>query len=107
VIDDRFAIIGSANGNRRSFTHDSEVTTGIFDGSSNPLAKQLRVDLWAEHLNMNSATDRAKLADGIVSAQYWLSPPAGARVAPYNENANIERIHTDVTWNNIIDPDGS
>ncbi len=107
VIDDRFAIIGSANGNRRSFTHDSEVTAGIFDGSSNPLAKQLRVDLWAEHLNMHSAADRVKLADGVASANYWLSPPAGARIAPYNENANIERIHTDVTWNNIIDPDGS
>jgi hypothetical protein len=56
---------------------------------------------------MHSAADRAKLADGVASAKYWVSPPAGARVAPYNENANIEWVHTDVTWNNIIDPDGS
>ena len=107
VIDDRFAIIGSANGNRRSFTHDSEVTAGIFDSAGNSFAKQLRVDLWAEHLNMHSAADRAKLADGVASARYWVSPPAGARIAPYKENANIEWVHTDVTWNNIIDPDGS
>jgi phosphatidylserine/phosphatidylglycerophosphate/cardiolipin synthase-like enzyme len=107
VVDDRFAIIGSANGNRRSFTHDSEVTAGIFDAASNPFAQQLRVDLWAEHLNMHSTADRAKLADGVAGARYWLSPPAGARIAPYNENANIEWVHTDVTWDNIIDPDGS
>jgi phosphatidylserine/phosphatidylglycerophosphate/cardiolipin synthase-like enzyme len=106
-MDDRFAIIGSANANRRGLTHDSEVTAGIYDPSDDPLPHRLRVALWAEHLNMDTPSGRASLADGVASARFWLSPPSGARIAPYDENADIEWLHTDTTWNSVIDPDGS
>ena len=46
IIDDEFAIIGSANCNRRSYAHDSEVMAGIYDLERN-FAKQLRIALWA------------------------------------------------------------
>jgi phosphatidylserine/phosphatidylglycerophosphate/cardiolipin synthase-like enzyme len=112
VIDDQFAIIGSANCNRRGFTHDSEVVAGIFDPSQDDalahhFAHQLRIRLWAEHLNMNTSTGHAQLNDGVASAVHWLHPPAGAHIAPYDETINIERVHTDTAWDAAEDPDGS
>ncbi|MFQ5422002.1 MAG: phosphatidylserine/phosphatidylglycerophosphate/cardiolipin synthase family protein, partial [Anaerolineae bacterium] len=34
IMDDEFAVIGSVNTNRRSWSHDSEVTAGIYDTSN-------------------------------------------------------------------------
>lgn len=111
VVDDLYAIVGSANLNRRSLTHDSEAIVGIFDPSANSLAKRLRIDLWAKHLSMNTAAGRASLADGVAGAKYWFAPPVGARppgahVANYDENLNVEWDHPLFEWNEI-DPDGS
>lgn len=111
VVDDEYAIIGSANLNRRSLTHDSEVIAGIYDPSPDSLAKRLRIDLWANHLGMNNPADRAKLTDGVASVKYWYPAPRGARpstarVAPYDENIGVESRHPDGEWNKI-DPDGS
>ena len=111
VIDDEYAIIGSANLNRRSLTHDSESIAGIFDTASDSMAKRLRIDLWATHLNMNTAAGRTSLADGVVSVKYWFQKPVGVRppsahVADYDENLNVERDVPLLEWNKI-DPDGS
>lgn len=51
IVDDEIAIIGTANVNQRSFTHDSESSIIIFDEESTvkiPFAKQLRTDIWKE-----------------------------------------------------------
>jgi phosphatidylserine/phosphatidylglycerophosphate/cardiolipin synthase-like enzyme len=106
VIDDEFAIIGSANCNRRSYTHDSEVTAGVYDPDRS-FAKQLRMALWAKHLNMAPSA----LTDGVASARFWLSPPPGAHVAPFNHLAavttgNAPRCRL-ASWDTHIDPDGS
>ncbi|MCW3054615.1 MAG: phospholipase D/transphosphatidylase, partial [Chthonomonadales bacterium] len=109
IVDDEFAIIGSANCNRRSWTHDSEVTAGICDQGNDQgrrFAHRLRIKLWAEHLGLDPTQDELKLVSGIGSAALWLKPPDGAKIAPYDENADIERIHTDTAWN-TEDPDGS
>lgn len=105
IIDDLFAIIGSANCNRRGWTHDSEVVAGILDPSSGSFVRQLRIELWAEHLNLASADMR--LADGIAGADLWLDPPVGARITQYDEDLGIEKVHTDTAWDNFEDPDGS
>jgi phosphatidylserine/phosphatidylglycerophosphate/cardiolipin synthase-like enzyme len=74
VIDDVFAAIGSDNMNRRSWTHDSELSIAILDGERDErepadpaglgdgarrFARDLRLDLWHEHLG--TRTD-----DGLV-----------------------------------------
>ncbi len=66
IVDDRYAVIGSANINSRSFTTDSEIGVAIVDddevsdikkGGSDKCGKfprEYRKTLWAEHLGMPS-----------------------------------------------------
>ena len=96
IIDDQFAIIGSANSGRRSYTHDSEVVAGIADPSRaggedrSPtvhLAHQLRVRLWAEHLNM---TEKAVFDPSAII--HWKSPPLTSRIRSYDENEDTDSL---------------
>jgi phosphatidylserine/phosphatidylglycerophosphate/cardiolipin synthase-like enzyme len=65
VIDDVWATVGSDNLNRRSWTHDSELSCAVIDSElddripvdpgglgdgSRKFARELRLSLWAEHL---------------------------------------------------------
>lgn len=54
VMDDTWATIGSDNLNRRSWTHDSELSAVVVDPSAedhSPYARRLRLTLAAEHLD--------------------------------------------------------
>jgi hypothetical protein len=55
VFDDEFAVIASANCNRRSYSCDSEIGVGVADRPSTNgrvnFAHRLRMDLWLKHLN--------------------------------------------------------
>lgn len=100
IFDDKYAITGSANCNRRGWEHDSEVVVGIFDESKDDapalhFAKRLRMKLWADHFNLAGETEPqplrpsstqeefAELADGVASAAHWRKRPPGARMRPY------------------------
>ncbi|GEM_PF-5771838 len=52
IFDDEFAVIGSANCNRRGMTHDSEAAVGV---ASRALAKRLRVSMLQSHLDVSTA----------------------------------------------------
>jgi phosphatidylserine/phosphatidylglycerophosphate/cardiolipin synthase-like enzyme len=88
VFDDEFAIIGSANLNRRGYTHDSEVVVGMYDPSVRSLVKELRIGLWAKHLKLAPAM----LGDGVKAAMHWPAPggPGVGAVMPYNEHSSIK-----------------
>jgi phosphatidylserine/phosphatidylglycerophosphate/cardiolipin synthase-like enzyme len=91
IMDDKFAIIGSANCGQRSYTHDSEVVAGIFDESKDApctlhFAHSLRIKLWADHLNLKPAD----VFDPIGSAIHWFKPSNLARVAVFNQNADTD-----------------
>ena len=108
IFDDQFAIIGTANVGRRSWTHDSEIDVGVFDESTNDhasytFAHRLRIRLWAEHLNMNTPDGHAQLADGVGSAVHWLLP--GGNVRPYDENEKSDAPSA-APWDTSVDPDG-
>jgi phosphatidylserine/phosphatidylglycerophosphate/cardiolipin synthase-like enzyme len=77
VVDDVWCTIGSDNVNRRSWTHDSELTIGILDDvrdqrepvdpaglgdGARTFARDLRLLLWTEHLG-RAADDVADLID--------------------------------------------
>ena len=83
VIDDVWAAVGSDNFNRRSWTHDSEVScafldeardsrephdpSGLGDGAR-VFARDLRLRLWREHLDRGSGDD-ADLVEPLQATQ--------------------------------------
>ena len=69
IADDVLAVVGSDNMNRRSWTHDSELSLAIVDGECDErepadpagdgegarrFARELRLKLWREHLGVES-----------------------------------------------------
>jgi phosphatidylserine/phosphatidylglycerophosphate/cardiolipin synthase-like enzyme len=97
IIDDKFAAIGSANCNYRGYTHDSEVSAGIYDASSDSaltytFAHRLRIKLWAHHLDMDDKQGWAELADGVASRDSW---EGGAR----SQKLRVDRFYnSDGDW---------
>ena len=64
VIDDTWATIGSDNFNRRSWTHDSELSAVVVDeAGAAGYARRLRLTLAAEHLDRDALGHDGELAD--------------------------------------------
>jgi phosphatidylserine/phosphatidylglycerophosphate/cardiolipin synthase-like enzyme len=66
IIDDIWATVGSDNFNRRSWTHDSELTAAIVDradGDTSPFARTLRLRLAAEHLGRLDDENREDVSE--------------------------------------------
>ena len=83
VIDDVWAAVGSDNFNRRSWSHDSEVSCAVLDATRDPrapndpaglgdgarrYARDLRLRLWREHLGRGDNED-ADLLDPLDGVQ--------------------------------------
>jgi hypothetical protein len=77
IFDDEFLIVGSANCNRRGYSHDSELDIGIFDKDKR-FVKELRVKLWKRRLNtegmIRSPLQDKDLVDFMMAARYWEDP---------------------------------
>ena len=82
VIDDTWAMVGSDNMNRRSWTHDSELSCAVLDATPDPraphdpgglgdgarvFARDLRLELWREHLDATSDDGLLDPADAFES----------------------------------------
>jgi phosphatidylserine/phosphatidylglycerophosphate/cardiolipin synthase-like enzyme len=105
IVDDVCAKIGSANCNRRSYTNDSEMDVVMVDGAvdngARAFARRLRLQLWGEHLGVESAL----LEDHKLALKYWLRPqPPNSHVRVYEHTIDTGLIHTHWDW---VDPDGS
>jgi phosphatidylserine/phosphatidylglycerophosphate/cardiolipin synthase-like enzyme len=115
VIDDVWVSVGSDNLNRRSWTHDSELSCAVLDemlderGPEDPaglgdgarrFARELRMSLWSEHLG----EEVVDIADAVAR---WHD--AGGRVRPH-ENAPVgspvARGLAEVVYRLVYDPDG-
>jgi phosphatidylserine/phosphatidylglycerophosphate/cardiolipin synthase-like enzyme len=86
IFDDEFAVVSSANCNRRSYSNDSELGVGIqgpSEGSGPSFAKALRVRLWLKHLNAQPANGPASdtpvtasdVEDFASAAPLWAKAP--------------------------------
>jgi phosphatidylserine/phosphatidylglycerophosphate/cardiolipin synthase-like enzyme len=77
VVDDVWATIGSDNFNRRSWTHDSELSAVVVDRSVDPdgwgYARRLRLTLAAEHLgrHVEPATLPEAMADCVTAERMY------------------------------------
>jgi phosphatidylserine/phosphatidylglycerophosphate/cardiolipin synthase-like enzyme len=103
IFDDKFAIIGSANCNNRSWTYDSEVVSGVCDpgdGVNQRMPHRLRVELWAEHLNATAD----QLDDWSAAVALWSHPPLGNHIRPYISWMPWV-FGCESFWNNVVDPD--
>jgi phosphatidylserine/phosphatidylglycerophosphate/cardiolipin synthase-like enzyme len=84
VVDDVWALVGSANLNVRSWTHDSEVAVAVYDDERDPrtpadpgglgdgarrFARELRLQLMREHLDLPDLADAALLDPDEAAAE--------------------------------------
>ena len=89
IVDDTWTTIGSDNFNRRSWTHDSELSAVVLD-TAGDYARTLRLTLAAEHLDRDDSDERwtdcvepagmfAAYAECAAALDGW---HAGGRVGP-------------------------
>ncbi len=124
LVDDTWAAVGSANLNRRSWTHDSELTAAILTDSPtrSSLAHRLRLRLWAEHLGREPGDHRdlsdPKTAPEVLEEQArrledWHragghgARPSG-RLRPHETElpAPFSRRLLEPLLRTVVDPDG-
>lgn len=97
VIDDELALIGSANCNHRGWESDSELVLATFEvGGRSPVARQLRMDLWAHHLGVPTSA----VADPVRSRALWDTAPT-RRVCRYDPAGGTD---SGVEDDRIVDP---
>jgi phosphatidylserine/phosphatidylglycerophosphate/cardiolipin synthase-like enzyme len=115
VIDDVWATVGSDNLNRRSWTHDSELSCAVIDSElddripldpgglgdgSRKFARALRLSLWSEHLGRSS--EDPALLDLAHSSLLWreaASELEGWRSSPEKGHRPPSRIRS-----HVVDP---
>ena len=126
IVDDTWAIIGSDNFNRRSWTHDSELSCAVIDCSADLMtagqetfAGRLRLALGREHLGGISAAAKtsvgmfeafeqtaARLDAWHASGQQGARPPGQLRRYPDLRLSAWTRAWASVLYRVVYDPDG-
>jgi phosphatidylserine/phosphatidylglycerophosphate/cardiolipin synthase-like enzyme len=136
VIDDVWASVGSDNFNRRSWSHDSEIACAVIDDEPDgrqPLdpaglgdgarkfARDLRLQLWREHLGRAEGDDRdllepdeavAKFQESALALDKWhldgergKRPPGRVRLHPRIQPTRTTRLWAEPFYRTIYDPD--
>ncbi|WP_051640061.1 phospholipase D family protein [Cellulomonas sp. URHE0023] len=135
VVDDVWATVGSDNLNRRSWTHDSELTAAILDqrldgrepidpaglgDGARGFARELRLELWREHLDRDSDEGLLDLGDAFEAVRSsaaaldaWHDggcagprPPGRLRVHPVAHLPLWQRVLAAPPYHAVVDPDG-
>lgn len=78
IFDDTFAMVGSANFNRRGLTHDGELGVGVIDmdGRDRGMVRELRKSLWLKHLPTERKPVRADQVDDFETGRaLWVDTP--------------------------------
>src|SRR4051794_2907430 len=117
VLDDTWATVGSDNFNRRSWTHDSELSAAVVHEE---YARRLRVSLAQEHLEDgdSAALDDplamfAAFEDSATRLQAWYDggrrgPRPRGRLRPLHEPplSRVQRRWAQPMYRTVYDPDG-
>lgn len=123
VIDDVWASVGSDNFNRRSWTHDSELSCAILDDTGQ-FARDLRLRLLREHLDRaedgsedGDLVDPADAVSAVVRSaqalQDWhdggrIGPRPPGRLRPHQPErlGALTRLWAEPMYRVVYDPDG-
>ncbi|MFL6169639.1 MAG: phospholipase D-like domain-containing protein [Ornithinibacter sp.] len=107
VVDDQWMTIGSDNLNRRSWTHDSEITCAVVDPDG-VLPRTVRTSLWAEHLDLPDEDPRMSDFSGALALWAEREHAPGSRIrhhVPPALSASTRRWARPA-YSAIYDPDG-
>ena len=107
IVDDAWMACGSDNFNRRSWTHDSEITCSVVDPEG-LLPRQLRTRLWAEHLNLPIDEPRLAQVDGALELWRERTTAAQSRARPHRPApvSRLNRLWAEPLYRTTYDPDG-
>jgi len=136
VIDDVWASVGSDNFNRRSWSHDSEIACAVIDEERDPrnpvdpaglgdgarkFARDLRLQLWREHLGREDGDDAdlidpteavAKFKEAALALERWHQggrrgerPHGNLRPHPRIQPSRLTRLWAEPMYRAIYDPD--
>ncbi|HXD81156.1 MAG TPA: phospholipase D-like domain-containing protein [Candidatus Acidoferrum sp.] len=136
VIDDVWASVGSDNFNRRSWSHDSEIACAVIDeerdirspadpaglgDGARRFARELRLQLWREHLGREDGDERdlldpvtafAKFREVALALERWHAgggrgerPPGNLRPHPRVHLTNTTLLWAEPIYRTIYDPD--
>ena len=120
IIDDLWASTGSDNFNRRSWTHDSELTAAVWDTTTDGparYARDLRRALAAEHLGGPLPSDDPRtmfsaFAESSAALQRWYDggrrgprPPGQLRPLADQAVSGRTRLWAEPLYRTLFDPD--
>jgi phosphatidylserine/phosphatidylglycerophosphate/cardiolipin synthase-like enzyme len=136
IIDDVWASVGSDNFNRRSWSHDSEIACAVIDeerdvrepidpaalgDGARKFARDLRLQLWREHLGREDGDDEdlldpreavAKFKEAALAVERWhqggrqgARPPGNVRPHPRIQPSRLTRLWAEPMYRTIYDPD--
>ncbi|MGW0159748.1 phospholipase D family protein [Mycobacterium sp. NPDC003323] len=123
IVDDIWASVGSDNFNRRSWTHDSELSCAVLD-SEGLFARDLRLRLLREHLDRapdgsadgglaDPRTAVAEIVESAANLDAWYDsdcrgprPPGRLRTHRPEPLRRLTRLWAEPAYRMFYDPDG-
>jgi phosphatidylserine/phosphatidylglycerophosphate/cardiolipin synthase-like enzyme len=90
IVDDQWATIGSANLNDRGLLTDGEIMALIHD---HDVARNLRIDLWAEHLGMKRETVEGSDVVALIDTEWADRAHHNAGVVLRGEEPLFSAVH--------------
>ena len=102
LVDDEYALIGSANICQRSIANLSELQLGVVDPEDR-LLRDLRLALWQEHLELDSPDS---LLDSRVGVEQWFDNAATGKGRLHSFRSKRPKVEVPYgfLFNKVVDP---